>query len=242
MKIIAVTLKGQKKQENEDRIIIGQTVLADGLFEGELSACVLAVADGVGGNNAGAVASEFVARRLSLLQEVSREALEDINDALLVASEADPGCAGMATTLSGLCIGGDQGQLFSIGNTRVWQLQGGKYLKQLTRDDTVLNYLLETGQLTAAEAENFDRKHEITACFGGGSPLFFHLGIRDVQLPPSPILLTSDGIHDHLSVDSMELLLEELGLTADACFAIIGAAHLNGSHDDTSILLAIPEE
>lgn len=240
MKIIAATHKGLRKKENEDRIVIGETILSDGVFEGILTRGVLAIADGVGGHKAGGVASQFVAEGICRLQAVSEEAFFDLNDRLLALSETDPSCHGMATTLSGLCIGADKGQLFSIGNTRVWQLQGGKYLKQLTRDDTVLNYLLETGQLTAAEAESFDRKNQITACFGGGSPLLFHMGVRETALPPSPIVITSDGIHDHLTVDQMELVLDELGMTGDACCALIAAAWQAGSRDDTSILIAIP--
>lgn len=240
MKVIAVTHKGLRKQANEDRIVIGETILSDGVFEGDLTEGVLAVADGVGGHKAGAVASQFVAEGICRAKSVTEESFCDLNDSLLAKSGADPDLSGMATTLSGICLGSDSARLFSIGNTRIWQLQGGKYLKQLTRDDTVLNYLLETGQLTAAEAETFDRKHEITACFGGGSPLFFSIALQDTALPPSPVLITSDGIHDHLSVDNMELILEELGLTADACCAMIAAAWQAGSCDDTSILLAIP--
>lgn len=240
MKVIAVTHKGLQKQVNEDRIIIGETILSDGVFEGQLTEGVLAVADGVGGHKAGAVASQFVAEGICRWETVSEDRFYDLNDQLLARSQADPDLSGMATTLSGLCLGSSKAQLFSVGNTRIWQLQSGKYLKQLTHDDTVLQYLLDAGQLTEAEAETFDRKNEITACFGGGSPLFFSIAVQETKLPPAPILITSDGIHDHLSVDNMEMILEELGLTGDACCAMIAAAWQTGSTDDTSILLAIP--
>lgn len=162
MNIIAITQKGPNKAENEDRIIVGKSIIADGIFQTQLVNGMIAVADGVGGNNAGAVASHYVATQITTLNTVSENELARVNEKLLSLSFKCSAYENMATTLSGIAFHNGVVQVFSIGNTRVYLLQGSKYLKQLTKDDTTLNYLLATGQLSPAEAERFDRKKEIT--------------------------------------------------------------------------------
>ena len=127
--------------------------------------------------------------------------------------------------------------MFSIGNTRVYLLQSRKYLKQLTTDDTTLNYLLATGQLAPQNADSFERKNEITACFGGGSADLFKVKVNYIEPLIAPFMITSDGIHDYLSVDQMENIIEEHGLNDKTCFEMIQAARNNGSLDDASIIM-----
>lgn len=237
MKIIANTQKGIGKIENEDRIVVGESVLAGGIQSCEFESGFLAIADGVGGNNAGAVASHFVANKICRLTEVTVEILQTINAELLALSVEKPEYNGMATTLSGILLDAGKSYLFSIGNTRVYLLQGGKYLKQLTVDDTTLNYLLETGQLTPEETESSDRKNELTACFGGGRADLFKIKFSNMESVTCPILLTSDGIHDYLSIDQMEDIIGEYGLTEMACGEMISKARKMGSCDDVSIVL-----
>lgn len=237
MKIIAISRKGTNKIENEDRIVAGKTILAGGTLSSEFERGVLAIADGVGGNNAGSVASHFIANKICTLTNISAESLQKINAELLALSMDKAEYNGMATTLSGILLADGKACLFSVGNTRVYFLQGGKYLKQLTIDDTTLNYLIETGQLTAEEAESFDRKNEITACFGGGRADLFKIKLNNIESVTSPIMFTSDGIHDFLSIDQMEDIIAEYGLTEMACEEMISKARMLGSCDDVSIVL-----
>ncbi|MCD7822433.1 MAG: protein phosphatase 2C domain-containing protein [Oscillospiraceae bacterium] len=237
MNIIAITQKGPNKAENEDRIILGKNIIAEGIFQTQLVNGIIAVADGVGGNNAGAVASHFVAKQLSTLNTLSENELTRINEELLSLSSECSDYENMATTLSGVASYNGITQLFSIGNTRVYLLQGRKYLKQLTTDDTTLNYLLATGQLSSEEAESFDRKNEITACFGGGAAHLFKIKCSTMELLPSPFIITSDGIHDYISIDLMEDIIAAKGITVSACEAMITAARNAESKDDISIVM-----
>lgn len=237
MNVIAVTQKGLNKTENEDRIIVGKTIVSGGTLFSEIDNGIIAVADGVGGNNAGAIASHFVANKVCYLKEISVEQLKAINDELISVSNAVEWQKGMATTLSGICYTESKPQLFSIGNTRVYLLQSRKYLKQLTTDDTILNYLLATGQLAPEDADSFERKNEITACFGGGSADLFKVKVNYIEPLVAPVMITSDGIHDYLSVDQMEDIIEEHGLNEKTCFEMIQAARNNGSLDDASIII-----
>ncbi len=237
MKVIAITQKGPNKAENEDRIVIGKSILASGSFVSEFSEGVLAVADGVGGNSAGAVASALVAKELCELPYVSAVSMQHINEQLLNAAEHNPQYHGMATTLTGIDIHPEASSLFNVGNSRVYLLQSGKYLKQLTVDDTTLNYLLATGQLSSEEAASFDRKNEITACFGGGKAELFRIKISTLDTVSAPVMLTSDGVHDYLSIDQMEDIIQTHGLTVQCCEAMVAAARENGSNDDISIIM-----
>ena len=239
MNIIAVTQKGPQKIENEDRVVVNKTILSSGVLQTDFTGGILAVADGVGGNNAGAVASHFVAMKLTSLAEPSEAALTAINQALLEESSKDQGLAGMATTLSAVYIT-EKVSMYHVGNTRVYSLQNGKYLKQLSSDDTKVNYLLATGQLTPEEAETYDKRNVITACMGGGKEEFFQLKVSDISEINAPaLLMTSDGVHEYVSMDEIEDTLDELGFTAAACSKIIEIARVNGSTDDASILLGV---
>lgn len=239
MNIIAVTQKGPQKIENEDRVVVNKTILSSGVLQTDFTGGILAVADGVGGNNAGAVASHFVAMKLTSLAEPSEAALTAINQALLEESSKDQGLAGMATTLSAVYIT-EKVSMYHVGNTRVYSLQNGKYLKQLSSDDTKVNYLLATGQLTPEEAETYDKRNVITACMGGGKEEYFQLKVSDISEINAPaFLMTSDGVHEYVSMDEIEDTLDELGFTAAACSKIIEIARANGSTDDASILLGV---
>jgi len=237
MKIIAATQKGINKTENEDRIIVGKSIIATGMFNTEIADGILAIADGVGGNNAGSTASHFVANKICTLNDITLEQMQKINSDLLTLSEESEYNNGMATTLSGIFFSSDATQLFSVGNTRVYLLLSSKYLKQLTTDDTTLNYLLATGQLSPEDGKKYDRKNEITACFGGGNSKLFKINISTSESLASPIMITSDGIHDYLTVDQMEDIISEYGITEKTCAEMINAARKEGSCDDASILI-----
>lgn len=237
MKVIALTQKGISKQENEDCVVIGRNVVTGGTLFSEIEDGVLAVADGVGGNIAGAVASRFVADRICHLNEVNENILHRINNELLELSSEQSEYKGMATTLAGVLISNNKVSLFSIGNTRVYLLQSRKYLKQLTTDDTTVNYLISTGKMTSEEAVDFDRKNEITACFGGGQAGLFNITIENIDTISSPVIITSDGIHDYLTVDKMEDIIQEFGLSEKTCEEMMVSARNAGSNDDISILI-----
>lgn len=195
----------------------------------------MAVADGVGGNNAGAVASQFVAEELGKCDHMIKN-LTEINRKLIECSRADEAFAGMATTLAMVDFTEDSAKITYVGNTRVYAIVNGKYLKQLTRDDTTLEYLLATGQLDSFTAESFERKNEITACFGAGSPVLLKLKQIDIS-GQDTLIVTSDGIHDYVSIDEMEDIYCAADDKVEFCKKLIDQAVENGSVDDASVMV-----
>ena len=233
--IYALTQKGPHKQENEDRILIGKTVLASGEFYSKEDCGIAAVADGVGGRSAGAVASHFVSCELSKVGAITEDSWHQINTELNEKARL-PEYQGMATTLAGISLG-ENSKVFYVGNTRVYAVRNGKYLQQLTTDDTTVQYLLDTGKLTEEEAQSFDKKNEIIACMGGGSESLFKPKFLDIAEGCNAFLITSDGIHDYMSIDDMEDILAENSTDMrKALHCLAEKARENGSEDDISIV------
>lgn len=233
MKIYAATQKGVQKAQNEDRVVLNQNILSVGIYECECTEGFVAIADGVGGNNAGAVASQFVAEELGKCDH-TMEDLTEINRKLIERSQTDDELAGMATTLALVDFTEDSAKITYAGNTRVYAVVNGKYLKQLTRDDTTLEYLLATGQLDSFTAESFERKNEITACFGAGSPAL----LKQIDISgQNTLIVTSDGIHDYVSIDEMEDIYCAADAKMEFCKKLIEQAVENGSMDDISVVV-----
>ena len=233
MKIYAATQKGVQKAQNEDRVVLNQNILSVGIYECECTEGFVAVADGVGGNNAGAVASQFVAEELGKCDHTIKN-LTKINRKLIERSRTDEAFAGMATTLAMVDFTEDSAKITYVGNTRVYAVVNGKYLKQLTRDDTTLEYLLATGQLDSFTAESFERKNEITACFGADNTALLKLKQIDTS-GQDTLIVTSDGIHDYVSLDEMEDIYCTENDRVKFCKKLIEQARKNGSMDDMSI-------
>lgn len=233
MKIYAATQKGVQKAQNEDRVVLNQNILSVGIYECECTEGFVAVADGVGGNNAGAVASQFVVEELGKCDHTIKN-LTEINRKLIERSRTDEALAGMATTLAMVDYTEDSAKITYVGNTRVYAVVNGKYLKQLTRDDTTLEYLLETGQLDSFTAESFERKNEITACFGADNTALLKLKQIDTS-GQDTLIVTSDGIHDYVSLDEMEDIYCTENDRVKFCKKLIEQARKNGSMDDMSI-------
>lgn len=238
MILYAMTQKGVHKSENEDRIVLNQEILSSGSMTLDIDSGIFAIADGVGGNSGGEIASHFVAESLARTSCLSDEVFLSINHALLEEGERQI-MPDMATTLTGVFVENHQTTLFSVGNSRVYAIQNGKYLKQLTVDDSVVQLLLSRGQIKEWEVSEFQRRHEITACFGGGNANLFQLKVEILHKPPSIFMMTSDGIHDHVSLDDLEELITTEGISLELCKKIIQLSVKRGSTDDLSILIGV---
>ena len=241
MRIYAMTEKGEHS-ENEDRILINGNIISDGFFETESrEKTTICVADGVGGNNAGAVASSFVCENLKNTLCIDKSGLEGINTQLIGKSVESTNLKGMATTLSGICIDDTNANIFHIGNTRIYVFQGS-YIKQITEDHTSVNWLVKTGKLSKKEAETYGRRNEITACFGGGNLALINSLVfeeRNEALSNTKrIVLTSDGVHEYVSIDELEDVLNNENLEPlSMCSEILKIAKEKGSTDDKSIII-----
>lgn len=241
--IYIASIAGKHHSVSEDAVVVGKEVLSETMEELQVpDSGFMCVCDGVGGNRGGADASTFVCQTLANVESVQpdeiRTLLEETNKQLISRAQETPELKQMATTLTGVYKDGDSFTLIHVGNTRAF-IKQGNYLKQLTSDHTTFNWLKSSGQMEAAEACN---KSEITNCFGGNNPaLLGKLVVSELKMF-SLLLLTSDGVHEYVDVDSLEAIVNGEDSYSDKCNQILLAAESAGSDDDMTVVIISLEE
>ena len=259
MRIYLCTCVGIGKNVSDDRVLIGHGVYSDCTECLTLESGCIAVADGVGGNQAGDIAAMLACTELAKMEKPSVEGFQKVNARLLDLAQSSSLLSGMATTISGIWVGQSSpitdeaacateditavntnipACLMHVGNTRVYAIQAGNYLRQMTEDDTVVEYLLKSGKLSEEEAFSYAGRNEITACLGGGRAELNKL--RVVPLPDGEerFMLTSDGVHETLNLDEMEdIIADKSGEWLSAVKTLVGKAQEKGTNDDCTAVI-----
>lgn len=251
MKIYAYVEKGYGKSECQDRVLIGDTILAGGFLaydteSQELPNLLVAVADGVGGNAGGEKASllavdsiRLLNRRGNLVVEDVRSLIQYTNQQIKQAGQMNPGIKNMATTLTALVMNQEKALTVHIGNCRLSSHK--KYLQPLTKDQTVVAGMVSRGEMTKEEAQISPLRNQICACLGGGDEDYFEplqIELQEKILnQESNLILTSDGIHDYIEEDELETELGASGEIYELCKRIVKKARENGSTDDISLII-----
>lgn len=204
------------------------------------------VADGVGGNAGGDVASGTVAHRLVA-------ALDDGPDrdpaALLAAVEAanadlarrvrrQPELAGMATTLTGIVCSADTVRLVHVGDSRAYRWRDG-HGRRVSRDDSLVQLLVEEGVIDPADAARHPRRNVILHCLGGDAADPGHVTVADVDARPGDRwLLTTDGLTDYVPEHHVLALLGAAGSPEEAAEALVRTALDADAWDNVSVVVA----
>jgi PPM family protein phosphatase len=249
IRVTAMTHRGALRGNNEDALVVSGFVasevdLADPVTwqVAPTEPVVVAVADGLGGYGGGERASVHAAHRLAaagpgltsddglgaVLADISRE-IEKL--------ATEPGLSGMGTTVAGLVLSSGACFWFSVGDSRVYQENGG-YLGQLSRDDSpaaVVEGLLDRPAPTTSV---------ITQYLGGpGADGHVHPHIGPVE-PAARVrwLLCSDGLSDLVDVGEMERILRAESDEVRAVKALWVAAMNASGRDNISIVLVSVEE
>jgi serine/threonine protein phosphatase PrpC len=195
----AVTHVGKVRESNEDSYVCRDEL---GLW---------AVADGMGGHEAGGLASRIVAENLECVSEcnsladlktATRKTLDKANAELIgMADQFTPGLAA-GSTVAVLLIRDDKGTVSWAGDSRVYRLGEGK-LQQLTRDHSHIQSLIDEDMITPENAESHPLAHLITRAVGFDQPLALQSSDFEVN-PGDRYLLCSDGLSRVLSPADME--------------------------------------
>ncbi len=201
------------------------------------------VADGMGGAEAGEVASQMAVQSVhSFLKSTSIRdadtlvrAIEHANERILDAAASDPRLKGMGTTLVALLETGSGCIVANVGDSRAWMLQG-ETLEQLTQDQSWVN---EVGRPLGISEENLrvhPMRHVLTMALGVGPQV--RVQVFPVDLPPgSLVLLSSDGLHGPVSEEEIrEILLYPISLEHRA-HLLIEAARAAGGPDNITVIL-----
>lgn len=223
--------RGLRRDQNEDSLIAADPVFA--------------VADGMGGHEAGEVASSICVRTLGdapfvgeHLPEVAASELQALlREADARIREATGGRAG--TTLTGAVLVRDAGipcwLVFNVGDSRTYRLTNGM-LEQITVDHSEVQELVDMGQITPDEALIHPRRHVVTRALGTGSDTAADYWLLPVE-PGDRLLVCSDGLTGEVSDGQLQQILASVANPQDACAAMVQAALRSGGRDNITVLV-----
>lgn len=221
---------GRKRTENQDRF---RAVARAGV-------AVLAIADGMGGAEGGSLAAEeavaFLDGRIgegpSGPQALVRLVREAGNRIAVLASQA--GLEGMGTTMTVAVLAGAQAVWAHAGDSRLYLLRAGE-LRQITKDHRFLQELVDAGDISLEDLKRHPLRNVLDQCLGcpGLAP---DCGVFALQFGDL-IILTSDGVHDHVDSETLHNLLQSESDLSEIADSIITAALSMGSCDDLSVVL-----
>ncbi len=237
--------RGKNKQACEDTALIGHFVINDEAGTAELQMpCWICLCDGVGGIAGGQEASMFVARGLNSCNAPESAAdvkslFIEINNRLLKQAKKSSDHKKMSTTATALYLSDKAVFLAHVGNTRFY-VKRGTSIRQLTVDQTVYQWFMDHRLSIFANERNRD---VIYGAMGGKAKLLKPLAVE--QLPEDlfcrTMLLTSDGVHEHLSQAEMEEILNSDDSIANKAKMLCVAALEHGSKDDRAAIIICAE-
>ncbi|HEX2106005.1 MAG TPA: protein phosphatase 2C domain-containing protein [Solirubrobacteraceae bacterium] len=227
----ARTETGPVRGNNEDAVFAGPRLLA--------------VADGVGGAAAGEVASRLAidavahlaGRRLDApLEGALADALATANDTIGFVAECRPLMAGMSTTLTTVALSDDGAYLLAnVGDSRTYLLRDGA-LTRLSRDDSLVQLLVDRGAVTPAEARRHPQRSLVLETLDG-RPRERTAPARLRARAGDRLLLCSDGLSDMVDDDAIATALREP--SREACAdRLVGLALAAGGRDNVSVVVA----
>jgi serine/threonine protein phosphatase PrpC len=254
---------GRKRKANEDHFVIvslqksaqvRQTSLEDPRVFDRLrgpEALLFVVADGVGGRPGGAIASQTAVT--SLVEYISRAAgcfhnldadrenefLEQLEAGVREAHQRivaeHGGREGPATTLTMATLVWPRAYIVHAGDSRAFYLRKG-LLRQLTRDQTTGEYMVDAGAWTEEQARAAPMAGALVSALGADE-LTPVVGLEDLR-PGDVLLLCTDGLTRHLSDQRIAAILERASDAQSACRALVDAALAEGGSDNVTVVVA----
>ncbi len=203
------------------------------------------VADGMGGHEAGEVASAIAID--SIIQQIRQgrdlaDAIQQAHHNILNDSRNGRGARGMGTTVVALQANAARYRVAWVGDSRAYLWTQGEdqagTLEQLTTDHSYVQMLVKAGTISQQEANTHSKKNVITQCLGALDADNVHIDSieRDWQ-PNQWLLLCSDGLSDELTTEQMRALLTTQHNPESAARALLNAALAQGGRDNTTIAI-----
>lgn len=241
LEFFSATDTGRARNNNEDSVAVDE------------ESRLIVLADGMGGYNAGEVASgmatSFIKSELGRwLSEASDNAsdtdvrramdicVDNANRAIFNAANSNPQYAGMGTTLVVGVFREGRLLMGHVGDSRGYRLRGGR-LAQITHDHSLLQEQIDSGLITAEQAAFSANKNLVTRAVGVEDTVLLETHLHDV-MPGDLYLLCSDGLSDMLDDESISQLLQGSDSLAEVGAALVDAANDAGGKDNISVVLA----
>lgn len=247
LNVAGLTDVGRTRPHNEDAFAIIDLGEPSRRWTGEVDVTgrriLLAVSDGMGGHQAGEVASALVIQTIiqSLAlhtTETPDHALEiavrDANQAVRAAAVAEDK-QGMGATLTAILIDGSDAWIAEVGDSRAYLLRNGQ-LRQLTRDQSFVQMLVDAGAITPEEAKTSPRKNVILQAIGTAETLTAAI-VRLLLRRGDRLLLCCDGLSNELEDAELATIVGEADPVAATVHAIT-AANAHGGQDNITAIIA----
>jgi protein phosphatase len=256
LRVFGRTDVGQVREHNEDNFLVADLSKGSrGLMEGDRRqevgprGTVLGVCDGMGGAAAGEVASQLavdiVYQRMlageppSNRDEIAARLVHAIESAgmrIFAEAKANRAQRGMGTTATVAALMDSRLYFGQVGDSRAYLLRGDR-LVQVTRDQSLVNQLIEAGQLTEEEAETFEHNNIILQALGTAESVQVDLTHVDL-FRGDLLLLCSDGLSGMVRNDEIREVLMAFPEPLEACRELTDRANLAGGHDNVTVVVA----
>jgi protein phosphatase len=234
----------------------GDFVIESQRFEVDENGVVMAVSDGMGGALAGEVASTMAVETVSekLLDEDLDETLmaeaadhhliNRLHDATVFANylihqqgRSDPQFQGMGATFTGIGITPAGADVIQVGDSRAYLVRNGK-IYQITKDQSLVQQLIDAQQITAEDAETHTLKNVILQALGAQNEIY-PVSARVTPNRNDVFLLCSDGLSNKVSAADMQrIVLENFDELQNACVELVKEANENGGEDNITVVVA----
>jgi len=247
IRCVGLTDTGKVREHNEDTIATDPDI---GL---------LVLADGMGGYNAGEVASGIAVKTvMNLIREqveredlsvldresgmsrpsiILRDAIHRANKIIYQTARSQPQCEGMGTTIVAALFYDNRVSVAHVGDSRMYRLRGGRF-EQVTMDHSLLQELVDRGFYSAEEAQRAANKNYVTRALGVEPNVEVELQEQPVQ-KGDVYVLCSDGLSDMVEDDDIHLTITTFGANLDTVAKqLIQLANDNGGRDNVSAVMA----
>ncbi|MBR1748368.1 MAG: Stp1/IreP family PP2C-type Ser/Thr phosphatase [Bacilli bacterium] len=236
MKSYYLTDTGRVRSHNEDSV----TIVKNGSDE-----YLLMVADGMGGHRAGEVASSLAVthfgKRFSSVSSIGskldavnwlNDNVAEVNEAILEYAKTHQDSSGLGTTLVLAILTSEYLIFGNIGDSSGFVIKNGK-MHKVTKDHTLVNLLVEAGNLTEEEAKNHPKKNVLMKALGAAETI--DMDIFDVEREVDGILLCSDGLTNMLTKEQIEKTINEDAKIEDKVNLLIKKCNARGGNDNISV-------
>lgn len=237
MKTYSITDIGKRRSANQDFVYASDQPV------GHLSN-MLIVADGMGGHNAGDLASRYTVESMVDYIEKSEErrpipllseAIHHANELVMEKAKTDRALEGMGTTVVAATLQEDYLYVANVGDSRLYLI--GDEIEQITRDHSLVEEMIRVGELQRKDAKSHPDRNIITRAIGVRVPV--KIDFFDVKLEKGDkILLCSDGLTNMVEDEDILRIVKRSGSLKEAAQRLITEANKNGGKDNISVVLA----
>lgn len=229
---------GKRRKSNQDYTAT---------FTNQKNQLLALLADGMGGHQAGDIASRQAVEEIGIAWEATMiddsekavqwflQHIQQTNQRIFEKGQSQPTLSGMGTTLEVVTLLDNHLALAHVGDSRIYLFREQRLIA-LTEDHSLVNALLKSGEITQEMAENHPRKNIITRSLGMPGSLEVDVAIHKIE-DHDQLLLCSDGLTNMVSEPKITQILLEAASLQDASQRLIEEANAKGGLDNITVLL-----